>query len=93
MASFLKLIFIIGLITIVTIALVFFWFYRRIKNIANMFGKAQNKGHQEERRNNRNTYGNRNGVIDARTPEQANRKIFKRDDGEYVEFTEVDEKE
>ena len=79
MASFLKLIFIIGLITIVTIALVFFWFYRRIKNIANMFGKAQNKGHQEERRNNRNTYGNR--------------KIFKHDDGEYVEFTEVDEKE
>ena len=93
MASFLKLIFIIGLITIVTIALVFFWFYRRIKSSANMFGKAQNKGHQEERINNLNTYGNRNGVIDARTPEQANRKIFKHDDGEYVEFTEVDEKE
>ena len=34
-------------------------------------------------------YGNTSGVIDARPPEQANRKIFKEGEGEYVDFTEA----
>lgn len=34
------------------------------------------------------SYGNRPGVYDRRTPEQANKKIFKEDEGEYVDYEE-----
>ncbi|MDD7317373.1 MAG: DUF4834 family protein [Prevotella sp.] len=90
MAAFFKFILIVGFLVIVAVALTFFWFYRKIHNIARSFGVGKGKGNDEKRKSERKTYGNRTGVIDARTPEQVNRKIFKDNEGEYVDFTEVD---
>lgn len=90
MGSFLNFILTLGLIIIVAAALMLFLMYRKARRFLRSFGadagKARHGG--RGRRRNGGTYGNTSGVIDARPPEQANRKIFKEGEGEYVDFTE-----
>ena len=91
MTAFIKFILVVIAIIIVAVALVFFWLYRKVTSFTRTFTGGSSKGRAQQRRGNGQTYGNQEGVIDARTPEQANRKIFKDNEGEYVDFTEVDE--
>lgn len=91
MTAFLKLILITIIIIIVAVAIVFFWLYRKVNSFTRTFTGGNKSGRSQRRSGGGRTYGNQEGVIDARSPEQANRKIFKDDEGEYVDFTEVDE--
>lgn len=89
--TFLKVVLIFIIIVIVGVALAFFWLYRKVNSFTRTFTGGTKKTQSRQRRRGGRTYGNQEGVIDARTPEQANRKIFKENEGEYVDFTEVDE--
>ncbi|MBO4785793.1 MAG: DUF4834 family protein [Prevotella sp.] len=91
MTAFIKVILIFIIILIVAVALAFFWLYRKVNNFTHIFTGGTKKTQSRHHRRSGKTYGNQEGVIDARTPEQANRKIFKENEGEYVDFTEVDE--
>ena len=50
----------------------------------------QSGTHQGQQRK-RNSYGDDEKVIDTRNPEDANKKIFTKDEGEYVDYTEEEQ--
>lgn len=89
--AFFKFITVFIIIVIVAIAVSFFWLFRKVNKITSTFTGGNKRTRSQQRNSGNRTYGNKEGVIDARTPEQANRKIFKDNEGEYVDFTEVNE--
>ncbi|WP_301412197.1 DUF4834 family protein [Prevotella sp.] len=56
------------------------------RNGMNQFNKQN--GNNGERHGKHNSYGDDEKVIDTRNPEDANKKIFTKDEGEYVDYTE-----
>lgn len=85
------------IIVILGTAIFHIWkIYRRIHNATEQFKKQmgggfdQNDGNYESSRSNVKTTTTDSGdtIIDRRTPEEANKKIFAKDEGEYVDFKE-----
>lgn len=58
------------------------------RNGVNQFNN-QNGTHQGQQRK-RNSHSDNEKVIDTRNPEDAKKKIFTKDEGEYVDYTEED---
>ena len=56
------------------------------RNGINQFNKQN--GNNAGRHGRNNSYGDHEKVIDTRNPEDANKKIFTKDEGEYVDYTE-----
>lgn len=87
--KFLFVVFVIGFLAALRVV----WkIYRRImRNAAEQLkqqrGGAQDKGSYAQSRQ-RSTTANGDTIIDTRNQEQANKKIFSKDEGEYVDFKE-----
>jgi len=65
--------------------------YRIANGINNVRQQFRNMGQQQRARRNyerTGNYGDREVIIDRRTPDEAHRKIIPDDEGEYVEFEE-----
>lgn len=60
-------------------------FLKRVNEVKKQMNR-QNKDFQHQQQS--RTYGNQEGVVDQRNPEKANQKIFPKDEGEYVDYTE-----
>lgn len=88
MAAFLHFI-IFLLLAFVFIAGIFVYqLYRRIYDVADRFRQASGFG---TRQTHTSTYNDQEGVIDRRSPEEANKKIFAQNEGEYVDYVETEE--
>lgn len=61
-------------------------FLRRVKSVQKEMKRQM--GNPDSMSGGARTYGNQEGVVDHRNPEKAKQKIFKDDEGEYVDFTE-----
>lgn len=100
---FLKSIFIMVLMIAVFLIGIISFLYLRVKRMTKQFHNSTNSNRNNTRRQQQNaTSGSTkrrsaeydNGVVveeelyDERSPRQANRKIFAKDEGEYVEFEE-----
>ncbi len=90
MTAFLQFILIVAIvIPIIMIVFTVFFLKRFFGSVRNMKeqmnGRYRNtkQGYGQQR-----TYPNDEMIIDRRTTEQANQKIFDKNEGEYVEFTE-----
>ena len=79
--AFLKFIFVLLFAFVLFTALRFLNTFRQ--NV-NRFRRTMNDANAQQRTN----YSNREGVIDTRDPEEAQKKIFKKDEGEYVDYEE-----
>lgn len=102
---FLKSIFIMVLMIAVFLIGIISFLYLRVKRMTKQFrnGTNSNANRNNTRRQQQNTTSGStkrrsaeydDGVVveelyDERSPRQANRKIFAKDEGEYVEFEEV----
>jgi len=74
----LLMVFILGVVAALTL-------FSKVRNIINQVKEqAGFKTHTSSQEN----YQNQEGVFDTRSSEEANKKIFAHDEGEYVEFTE-----
>jgi hypothetical protein len=62
-------------------------FIRAVSNQAKQMNKSAGNNSNRQSSNHR-TYGDHETVVDSRDPEDANRKIISKEDGEYVDFTE-----
>lgn len=88
--KFLFVIFVIGFLAALRVV----WkIYRRImRNAAEQLkqqgGGAQDKGGYAQSHQRSTTTANGDTIIDTRNQEQANKKIFSKDEGEYVDFKE-----
>lgn len=63
--------------------------YRSFRNVADSLKGSNGNARKTSQR--RDTYGNASAddiIIDRRTSDKANRKIFSEDEGEYVDFEE-----
>ena len=104
---FLKSIFIMVLMIAVFLIGIISFLYLRVKRMTKQFRNGTNANRNNTRRQQQNaTSGSTkrrsaeydDGVVveeelyDERSPRQANRKIFAKDEGEYVEFEEEKEK-
>lgn len=100
---FLKSIFIMVLMIAVFLIGIISFLYLRVKRMTKQFRNGTNTNGTNTRRQQRNTTSGStkrrsaeydDGVVveeelyDERSPRQANRKIFAKDEGEYVEFEE-----
>ena len=87
MASFLSFIFYLFLSALIFIGLMIFILYRRVKNVTNMFNKQRQSTQRQERGR---TYRADNGetIVDYRNPQETGRKIFTKDEAEYVDYEE-----
>ncbi|MGP1590552.1 MAG: DUF4834 family protein [Prevotella sp.] len=87
MATFLSFIFYLFLSGLIFIGMILFILYRRVKNVTNMFNKQRHSTQQQERRR---TYRSDSGetVVDYRNPQETDRKIFRKEEGEYVDYEE-----
>jgi len=82
---------ILVILVIFGIGVLFAYFiYRQIHRAANTF-KDQMNGAKQQRAHQNRTYGNEETIIDQRSQKEAGQKIFRKDEGEYVDFQEVDE--
>lgn len=71
-------IFIVGLLAIIVMGVGMLW------RVRNMFDQLRGRTHTQSRRTSATTL--KDEVIDRRDPAQANKKIFGKDEGEYVDF-------
>mgnify|MGYP000885311027 CR=1 FL=1 len=87
MATFLSFIFYLFLSGLIFIGMILFILYRRVKNVTNMFNKQRHSTQQQERRR---TYRSDSGetVVDYRNIQETDRKIFRKEEGEYVDYEE-----
>ena len=87
MATFLSFIFYLFLSALIFIGLMIFILYRRVKNVTNMFNKQPHSTQQQERQR---TYRSDSGetVVDYRNTQETDRKIFRKEEGEYVDYEE-----
>ena len=80
------------LLVMLLMAVVFFW--NIIKTFFHLFRQVKRGlGGEEAAQNtyrgqNRRHQSDHESVIDRRSPEEANQKIFSKDEGEYVDYTE-----
>lgn len=74
----LLMVFILGIVAVLAL-------FSKVRNIINQVKEqAGFKNHTTSSQN----YQNQEGVFDTRSSEEANKKIFAHDEGEYVDFTE-----
>ena len=99
---FLKSIFIMVLMIAVFLIGIICFIYLRVKRMTKQFRNGNNGNHTNRRQQQSSAAGStkrrsaeyEDGVVveeelyDERSPRQANRKIFAKDEGEYVEFEE-----
>ena len=88
MASFLSFIFYLFLSALIFIGLMIFILYRRVKNVTNMLISNASRTQQQERGR---TYRADNGENYCRLfaiHKETGRKIFTKDEGEYVDYEE-----
>lgn len=64
-----------------------FRIYRSLHNIKRKFTSASGRN-DADRRQYGDTAADDEVIIDSRTPDEANRKIFSKSEGEYVDFEE-----
>ncbi len=99
MAAFLHFIFMVFLFAVIMVLVIAFTIYRRLHGMARKFQEQMGGfgSEQQESRERRSASGQRRRdysqscnetIIDERSPEEANRKIFPKDEGEYVDFKE-----
>ncbi|MFC2776018.1 MAG: DUF4834 family protein [Prevotella sp.] len=82
--AFLKFIFVLFIVLFVFVLFTALRFLNTFRQNINRFRRTMNGANAQQRTN----YGNREGVIDTRDPEEAQKKIFKKDEGEYVDYEE-----
>jgi len=75
----LRFLFLLMLIGIIAVGVVVFFAWRQMRS---GFKRFREEGTE------RQTHVNGNVIIDRRDPEQVNRKIIPKEEGEYVEFEE-----
>lgn len=87
--AILNFIFIIILGVIIIAGVIVFRIYRSLHNVSKQFrsfqGNAKGNGTYG---NGRRTDSREDTIVDRRTPDEANRKIFSKSEGEYVDFEE-----
>lgn len=87
MEEFFKFILLVFLSTVIFIAVGVYVFYKRVRGFVNQFRQqAERKGTQSYTRTTH--YGKGETVVDSRSPQETNRKIFTKDEGEYVDYEE-----
>ena len=90
MAAFFQFLLIIFLAIIFIVGTFIYRVYRQIHDTAHQFKKHMENGRQDNRQSNQSEshYGDDEVVIDRRDPDEANRKIFSKKEGEYVYYKE-----
>ena len=86
-----KFIFLLFIAFFIFILLTAFRFISTFRSNMNKFNRrSQGFGQQQQGNQQRRTYGQdgQEQVFDTREPEEANKKIFKEDEGEYVDYVE-----
>lgn len=87
--ALLNFIFIIILGVIIIAGVIAFRIYRSFHNVSKQFRDFRGRARESRAYSNgRGTGREENIIVDRRTPDEANRKIFAKNEGEYVDFEE-----
>lgn len=81
MVSFFKLVFILFILMFVILGWIAYSFYRQVRKNAQRFNGYDNRKHN---------YSQGDTIIDNRSPEEKAKQVIKDNEGEYVDFTEID---
>ena len=84
----LKFIFLLFIALFIFILLMAFRFISAFRDNINKFNRRSGDFGRQQWGQHRRTYGDDERVIDTRDPEEAGKKIFKKDEGEYVDYEE-----
>lgn len=89
-AALLNFIFIILLGIFIVVGVVAYKIYRTFHSVKKQFKgfRGQDNGNGQDRQQYRQTSGDDEIIIDQRTPDEMNRKIFSKNEGEYVDYEE-----
>lgn len=85
-AKFFLFILVLGFVAVLLVMAVVFSFYRKLQRKAREFSKQMNGGYASGSDRQRSEKGET--IIDRRSQGETNRKIFTKDEGEYVDFKE-----
>lgn len=84
----LKFIFLLFIVLFIFILLMAFRFISTFRDNINKFNRRSGDFGRQQWAQRRRTYDDDERVIDTRDPEEAGKKIFKKDEGEYVDYEE-----
>lgn len=89
-AALLNFLFIILLGIFIVVGVVAYKIYRTFHSVKKQFKgfRGQDNGNGHDRQQYRQTSGDDEIIIDRRTPDEMNRKIFSKNEGEYVDYEE-----
>ncbi len=89
-AALLNFLFIILLGIFIVVGVVAYKIYRTFHSVKKQFKgfRGQDNGNGQDRQQYRQTSGDDEIIIDQRTPDEMNRKIFSKNEGEYVDYEE-----
>lgn len=89
-AALLNFLFIILLGIFIVVGVVAYKIYRTFHCVKKQFKgfRGQDNGNGQDRQQYRQTSGDDEIIIDRRTPDEMNRKIFSKNEGEYVDYEE-----
>lgn len=91
---FLKYIFLIAIMVAIFVIGTIAYFMHRVRSMAQQFSGTQNKNNRQSRQSQHTAEHTEESVqfdeelYDSRSSRQANRKIFSKNEGEYVDFEE-----
>ena len=89
-AALLNFLLIILLGIFIVVGVVAYKIYRTFHSVKKQFKgfRGQDNGNGQDRQQYRQTSGDDEIIIDRRTPDEMNRKIFSKNEGEYVDYEE-----
>lgn len=89
-AALLNFLFIILLGIFIVVGVVAYKIYRTFHSVKKQFKgfRGQDNGNGQDRQQYRQTSGDDEIIIDRRAPDEMNRKIFSKNEGEYVDYEE-----
>lgn len=89
-AALLNFLFIILLGIFIVVGVVAYKIYRTFHSVKKQFKgfRGQDNGNGQDRQQYGQTSGDDEIIIDRRTPDEMNRKIFSKNEGEYVDYEE-----
>lgn len=89
-AALLNFIFLILLAVFIVVGIVAYKIYRTVHSVKKQFNNFKNKDNDKttERQQYSRTSTEEEIIIDRRTPDEMNRKIFSKSEGEYVDYEE-----
>lgn len=89
-AALLNFLFIILLGIFIVVGVVAYKIYRTFHSVKKQFKgfRGQDNGNGQDRQQYRQTSCDDEIIIDRRTPDEMNRKIFSKNEGEYVDYEE-----